>query len=66
MKEKNIFPSKFISLHQGEESVRVENLNYIKSSEDLLLHTIMIEKSMDLINHFYWHYEDEDEEQKII
>jgi hypothetical protein len=63
MKEKNIFPDKFISLHKGEEFLRSKSIEYAKNDENVLFHFSMIEKSMDAFDYFSRIYINENEQQ---
>ncbi len=65
MKEKNIFPDKFISRHE-EELLRSKCINYAKNDKDFLFHFSMIEKSMDVFYHFSHVYINKNHQQLII
>ena len=66
MKEKNIFPDKFISCHKEEELLRSKCINSAKNDENVLFHFSMIEKSMDVFYHFSHVYINKDDHQLII
>lgn len=60
------FPSKFISLGDGEEVVRVRSIAAIEESEDCLLHLDLCEKSANAIYHFIHRNETPDADDLII
>ncbi len=60
------FPKNFDSLHKAEEFVRAQNIEHIKTNEALSFHVYMVERSIDIINYFYWQYKSENEEEKTI
>jgi hypothetical protein len=61
-----IFPENFNLLHQGEEFLRVKNLEVIRTSETLLHHIEMVADSMDLIQYFAQQYQHASEDQLVI
>lgn len=57
-------PENLVLLHHGENDIRGQSLVAIVENSDLLLHVKMIERTMDTLQFYRIHY-DEDEQEQI-
>ena len=59
-------PENLTSLHKGEEFLRSKSITSIENDENLSLHVVMIESSMDIVDYFVRQYEHQDDAQLTV
>ena len=62
----SILPENFDCLHAGEELIRTKSVDAIEASADLLLHALVIESAMDLLDYFARNYKHDADDQHTI